>query len=153
MVHTLLLNPGTRPIAWATWQELVVLSCRGMIQQQMGEVVYRVRGGVSRDTGERSLMEVPSIAGAYAGVIGDSARTMKGQWVQGGRRLPLALERTREAPTVRRPQEPRVPYPYESETVTFRNDEADVTLRGTLTYPADARGPVPGVVLVAVSRE
>ncbi|MFB6259575.1 MAG: HNH endonuclease [Thiohalorhabdaceae bacterium] len=62
MVHTLLLNPGTRPIAWATWQELVVLSCRGMIQQQMGEVVYRVRGGVSRDTGERSLMEVPSIA-------------------------------------------------------------------------------------------
>jgi len=96
-------------------------------------------------------LEVPSIAGAYAGVIGDSARTMKGQWVQGGRRLPLALERTREAPTVRRPQEPRVPYPYESETVTFRNDEADVTLRGTLTYPADARGPVPGVVLVAGS--
>lgn len=62
MVHTLLLNPGTRPIAWATWQELVILNCRGMIQQPMGEVVYRVRGGVSRETGERSLMEVPSIA-------------------------------------------------------------------------------------------
>lgn len=62
MVHTLLLNAGTRPIAWATWQELVVLKSRGLIQQVMGEVVYRVRGGVSRDSGVRSCVEVPSIA-------------------------------------------------------------------------------------------
>ena len=95
-------------------------------------------------------LEVPSIAGAYAGVIGDSARVLDGQWVQGGRRLPLTLERTAEAPSVRRPQEPTMPYPYESETVTFRNEAAGVTLRGTLTHP-DTTAPVPAVVLVAGS--
>ncbi|KPV40400.1 hypothetical protein AN478_06255 [Thiohalorhabdus denitrificans] len=62
MVHTLLLNRGTRPIAWATWQELVILQCRGLVQQRMGDIVYRVHGGVSRETGERSMVEVPSIA-------------------------------------------------------------------------------------------
>ena len=95
-------------------------------------------------------LQIPSIAGAFAGVIGDSARVLDGQWVQGGRRLPLTLTRTDEAPSVRRPQEPRVPYPYASETVTFRNATAGVTLRGTLTHP-DTTAPVPGVVLVAGS--
>ena len=95
-------------------------------------------------------LQIPSIAGAFAGVIGDSARVLDGQWVQGGRRLPLTLTRTDEAPSVRRPQEPRVPYPYASETVTFRNEAAGVTLRGTLTHP-DTTAPVPGVVLVAGS--
>jgi len=96
-------------------------------------------------------LEVPSIAGAFAGVIGDSARVLEGQWVQGGRQLPLTLERRAEAPAVRRPQEPTVPYPYESETVRFRSEAAGATLEGTLTYPTDADGPVPGVVLVAGS--
>ena len=96
-------------------------------------------------------LEVPSIAGAFAGVLGDSARVLDGQWVQGGRRLPLTLERRAEAPTVRRPQEPTMPYPYESETVTFRSEAAGATLEGTLTHPTDVDGPVPGVVLVAGS--
>jgi len=95
-------------------------------------------------------LAVPSIAGQYAGVLGDSAETLTGQWVQGGQRLPLRLERTEEAPRVRRPQEPAMPLPYVSESVTFRNEEAGVTLQGTLTRPETDR-PVPGVVLVAGS--
>jgi len=96
-------------------------------------------------------LEVPSIAGAFAGVLDDSAQALDGQWAQGGRRLPLTLKRRAEAPTVRRPQEPTIPYPYESETVTFRSEAAGATLEGTLTHPTDAGGPVPGVVLVAGS--
>ena len=96
-------------------------------------------------------LRVPSIAGAYAGVYQDSVAAIEGVWIQGGQRLPLTLRATDAAPTVQRPQEPSMPYPYVSETVTFRNDSADVTLRGTLTYPDDAEGPVPGVVLVAGS--
>jgi hypothetical protein len=95
-------------------------------------------------------LEVPSIAGQYAGVLGDSAQALTGQWVQGGRRLPLRLERTEDAPGVLRPQEPQMPLPYESETVAFRNEEAGLTLRGTLTRPT-TDAPVPGVVLVAGS--
>lgn len=95
-------------------------------------------------------LEVPSIAGAYAGVLTDSARVLDGKWVQGGRQLALQLERTSEAPSVRRPQEPAMPFPYESETVSFRNEDAGVTLEGTLTHP-ETDDPVPGVVLVAGS--
>ena len=43
-----------------------------------------------------------------------------------------------------------MPYPYESETMTFRNEEAGVRLEGTLTRP-ESKAPVPGVVLVAGS--
>ncbi len=93
-------------------------------------------------------LEVPSIAGAYAGVLGEDAQTLDGQWAQGGAELPLTLERTGDTPTVRRPQEPAQPYPYETETVTFRNAEAGVTLEGTLTRPR-TEGAVPAVVLVA----
>ena len=96
-------------------------------------------------------LRIPSIAGAYAGVYNDSLQAVEGVWIQGGRRLALTLEPTDEAPTVRRPQEPSLPYPYESTTIAFRNGEAGVTLNGTLTHPADAEGPVPGVVLVAGS--
>ena len=83
MIHTLLLNPGTRPIAWATWQELVILHCRGLVQQPMGEIVYRVRGGYSRETGDRSLVEVPSIA-----VVGEARHP--------GDRVPLPRRENRE---------------------------------------------------------
>ncbi len=62
MMHTLLLNRGTRPIAWASWQELVILQCRGLIDYPLGEVIYQIRGGYNRETGNRSLVEVPSIA-------------------------------------------------------------------------------------------
>jgi pimeloyl-ACP methyl ester carboxylesterase len=95
-------------------------------------------------------LAVPSIAGRFAGVLRDSAQVLDGQWVQGGRPLPLRLERTENAPTVRRPQEPTLPLPYASETVTFRNEAAGVTLAGTLTRP-QTEAPVPGVVLVAGS--
>lgn len=95
-------------------------------------------------------LDVPSIAGAYAGVATEDSQALDGVWIQGGQRLPLRLERTETAPRVERPQEPTMPYPYESETVTFRNDEAGVALEGTLTHP-ETDTPVPGVVLVAGS--
>lgn len=95
-------------------------------------------------------LRVPSIAGAYAGVLGDRAKALDGVWIQGGQRLPLALERTTDAPAVRRPQEPVRPYPYRSDTLTFRNEEAGVSLQGTLTHPED-EAQVPAVVLVAGS--
>ena len=95
-------------------------------------------------------LRVPSIAGAYAGVYRDSTDVLEGVWIQGGQRLPLSLKRTEDAPTVRRPQEPSMPLPYKSETVSFRSEAAGATLRGTLTLP-DTTAPVPGVVLVAGS--
>lgn len=49
-----------------------------------------------------------------------------------------------------RPQEPKTPYPYVSEEVTFRNMEANITLSGTLTLPAK-EGNYPAVILITGS--
>lgn len=47
-----------------------------------------------------------------------------------------------------RPQEPKPPYPYYEEEVTFANQLADVVLSGTFTRPF-ASGPFPVLVLVS----
>ena len=49
--------------------------------------------------------------------------------------MKLALEMTKGVPEVKRPQEPKPPFPYETEEVTFRNEKDSATLAGTLTWP------------------
>ncbi len=76
-----------------------------------------------------------------------------GTFTQHGQSFPLVLERgTYE---VRRPQEPKAPFPYKTEEVTFRNEQDGVTLAGTLTYPLvyDPQQPkqTPVVLLVTGS--
>ena len=51
---------------------------------------------------------------------------------------------------VNRPQEPKPPFPYKSEEVTFHNDKSNIDLAGTLTIP-EGKGPFPAVVLVTGS--
>ena len=50
----------------------------------------------------------------------------------------------------RRPQEPTKPYAYSSEEVTFRNEQANVKLAGTLTMPSK-QGNHPAVILISGS--
>jgi hypothetical protein len=106
-------------------------------------------------TADTLRLGVPSIAGAFAGVLKEQgARTVvDGQWVQGPTRLPLTLRKTDAAPEVRRPQTPEPPFPYRADSVSFRNDDIDIALAGTLTRPAEeaADGPVPAVVIVGGS--
>ena len=107
-------------------------------------------------TADTLRMSVPSISGAFAGVIKGAAAGLivDGQWAQGPGRLPLTLRRVEAAPEVRRPQTPAPPYPYRADTVAFRNASAGIALSGTLTRPpSDSVGPAgaPAVVLVAGS--
>lgn len=50
----------------------------------------------------------------------------------------------------KRPQEPKPPFPYIEEEVSFSNKKANVTLSGTLTLPK-GDGPFPVVVMVSGS--
>lgn len=70
-----------------------------------------------------------------------------GDFTQSGQSLPLTLERGKVA-DVARPQEPKPPFPYESEDVTYRN--GDITIAGTLTTPRGS-GPFPAVVMITGS--
>ncbi|HEU0015257.1 MAG TPA: alpha/beta fold hydrolase [Longimicrobium sp.] len=76
--------------------------------------------------------------------------TLRGEWVQGGGRLPLVMVRGADAEmVVRRPQTPQPPFPYRAEEVAF-DSEPGVRLAGTLTLPEGA-GPHPAAFLITGS--
>ncbi|QEE49492.1 alpha/beta fold hydrolase [Flavobacterium alkalisoli] len=76
---------------------------------------------------------------------------IKGTYKQNGYEIPLDLGRDEikiEKP--KRPQEPQPPYGYYTEDVTFKNENAGITLAGTLTLPKK-EGNYPAVVLISGS--
>jgi pimeloyl-ACP methyl ester carboxylesterase len=104
---------------------------------------------IVRDT----LIRIPikSIAGAFDGIHPAGADSMTGTWSQGGGRFSLVLKYSlKEAEPPKRPQEPKNPYPYKDEEITFRNADAGITLAGTFTYPISG-GPFPAVILISGS--
>jgi pimeloyl-ACP methyl ester carboxylesterase len=98
------------------------------------------------------ILEVAAIGGVYEGNRLD-AKTIAGKLKQGDRepaQLELKKVETMPAPGLRRPQEPKKPYPYKVEEVTYENEQDEVRLAGTLTIP-DSEGPFPAAVLITGS--
>ena len=89
------------------------------------------------------------VQGKYDGVMNEDG-SVEGTWQQSGLKVPLLLKRTDEAPKLHRPQEPKKPYPYIEEEVTYQNEEAGIRLAGTLTIP-HSKGPFPAVILITGS--
>ncbi len=50
-----------RPVSWMPWQEAVSLYSKKMVAWTAGEHMFQLHGGVSRRTGQRSLLEINSI--------------------------------------------------------------------------------------------
>jgi uncharacterized protein len=73
---------------------------------------------------------------------------ISGTFRQAGMTFPLEL--TREQKVILRPQEPKEPFPYFSEEITFENKKDKITLAGTLTLPKK-EGKHPAVVLITGS--
>jgi pimeloyl-ACP methyl ester carboxylesterase len=94
-------------------------------------------------------IKAPLLLGEYKGkVVSDTL--IEGTWSQAGRTAELNLTKLKKAFTLNRPQEPKAPFPYKSEDVTFMNEKANIELAGTLTIP-NGEGPFPAVVLVSGS--
>jgi len=100
--------------------------------------------------GDSLHLVLPRLMAGYAGRIEASGDSINGAWRQGGYNLPLNLKRTDKTPEVRRPQEPKPPYPYAEDTVRVENRAAGVSLAGTLTTPSGP-GPFPCAVLITGS--
>lgn len=99
-------------------------------------------------------LEFSLVGGVYIGTIAKDLSSIDGTWSQGGATLPLALKKTEMtaellAPRVR-PQDPKKPYPYREEELTYENKPAGVTLAATLTIP-EGKGPFPAVLLITGS--
>jgi len=98
---------------------------------------------------KKLTIQAPTLMGEYNGTItGDS--TIDGTWTQRGSTFTVNLNKLKTAFSVIRPQEPKPPFPYTSEDVTFTNDKFNIKLAGTLTIPA-GKGPFKTVIMITGS--
>ena len=63
------LNLAGQPIEWIDWQGAVCLYARDLVAWSLGDIVQRVVGGISRVSGRRSVIELPSIVACGGGQL------------------------------------------------------------------------------------
>jgi pimeloyl-ACP methyl ester carboxylesterase len=95
------------------------------------------------------FVDIPMVKGWYRGGF-SSDSVITGVWTQLGGRYDLELKKGAKPVEQKRPQEPKPPYPYSEEEVTFMNTIENFSLAGTLTLP-QGEGPFPAVVLISGS--
>jgi alpha/beta superfamily hydrolase len=98
---------------------------------------------------KKLTIKAPALLGEYSGTI-TSDTTIDGTWTQHGANFTVNLKKLKTAFSVNRPQEPKPPFPYTSEDVTFTNDKFNIKLAGTLTIPA-GKGPFKTVIMITGS--
>ena len=87
---------------------------------------------------------------SYEGKLSEDGSEIAGQLKQGQGSFPLTFKRTDKAVSLGRPQDPKKPYPYTEEEVSYVNTVDNVKLAGTLTLPP-SKAPVPTVILITGS--
>ena len=94
-------------------------------------------------------LEIPSAGIVYEGIVKDNA--IVGNFKQGGQSFALDMSRgIAEIEVAKRPQEPKIPFPYYTEEVTFENKIDKNVLAGTLSLPSK-EGKFPVVILITGS--
>lgn len=102
----------------------------------------------TRITESSVVIDAAALGMQYEGSLkGDS---IVGSFNQSGMSFPLVLYKNAGEAENLRPQEPVAPFPYKSEEVAFRNEDAGIDLAGTLTLPPDG-SEFPAVILISGS--
>ncbi len=106
---------------------------------------------VDKITVNGDSLEVKSknIGSTFKGKLNTDGDTLKGFWMQRGK-LPIALKHVDKLPQLIRPQDPKKPYPYQEEEVSFTDAQTGITFAGTLTIP-EGQKIFPAVILVTGS--
>jgi uncharacterized protein len=94
--------------------------------------------------------EMKQLSVVFDGTLNKEGSEITGQFKQGGGSSPLTLKRAAKPATLNRPQEPKPPYPYDEEEVSYENKRDGVKLAGTLTLPR-GKGAFPVVILITGS--
>lgn len=92
-------------------------------------------------------VKVETIGATYRAKLKEDK--LDGSFSQMGMKIPL--EMTKGVQEIKRPQEPKPPFPYETEEVTFKNEKDSTTLAGTLTWPVGYDKNQKPVVVLMVS--
>jgi uncharacterized protein len=95
------------------------------------------------------IIQAPALLGEYKGTV-VSDTLIEGTWTQKGAAYPINLTKLKTAFVITRPQEPKAPFPYTAEDVTFPNEKFNINLAGTLTIPA-GEGPFKAVIMITGS--
>jgi pimeloyl-ACP methyl ester carboxylesterase len=88
---------------------------------------------------------------SYEGTLNQSGDEISGTFKQGAGSTPMIFKRVAEAPKLNRPQDPKKPYPYDEQEVSYRNEKDNIKIAGTLTLPRGGGGPYPAVLLITGS--
>jgi uncharacterized protein len=99
------------------------------------------------------VLESEKLNAVYEGRISADLSTLNGTWKQGVLERPLVFRRVKEKAELEprsRPQDPKKPYPYREEDVSYANTAQGNKLAATLTIPP-GKGPFPAVVLITGS--
>lgn len=95
--------------------------------------------------------ELKQLGAFYSGKFFEDSLKIVGSFEQGGMTLPLILRKSKsESKGPNRPQEPKEPFPYKVEEVSFKNETENFTLSGTLFVPLE-RKIFPAVVVISGS--
>jgi pimeloyl-ACP methyl ester carboxylesterase len=86
----------------------------------------------------------------FIGKLQKDSSAIVGEWRQAGNTFPLTLQKNDKEFVIKREQDPAPPYTYNEEDVTIKNEKANITLAGTLTYPKSG-SKFPAVVLITGS--
>lgn len=103
--------------------------------------------------GTKLQIEFSNIPATYEATLNAAGTEADGTWSQGGGSTELDLKKVEKTSDLgpNRPQEPKAPFPYDAEDVTYPNPAATgVTLAGTLTTPPGT-GPFPAAILISGS--
>lgn len=108
-----------------------------------------IKMGLVTISGKTIKISAALMLAEYNGTI-KSDTLIEGTWKQAGTSHILNIVKLEAPFTLNRPQEPKPPFNYTSEDVTFTNDKFNIKLAGTLTIPA-GKGPFPSVILITGS--
>ncbi|MFT4153476.1 alpha/beta hydrolase family protein [Parafilimonas sp.] len=89
----------------------------------------------------------------YKGELKDTL--INGTYSQGNFSFPLQLKKISDSSKVAliRPQEPKPPFPYTIEDVSFKNSESNLKIAGTLTLPPNSKNPPIAVMITGSGQE
>jgi fermentation-respiration switch protein FrsA (DUF1100 family) len=93
-------------------------------------------------------LELPVLNATYNGKLSADGKEIIGTFIQGAP-LALAFKRVEKVETLNRPQNPKPPYPYDAQDVTYET-KTGIKLAGTLTLPRGL-GPFPAALMITGS--
>jgi pimeloyl-ACP methyl ester carboxylesterase len=100
--------------------------------------------------GQTFRFEAKGLGLSYEGTMSNDGLEISGTLKQGPGTFPVTFKKADKAPKVGRPQDPKPPYPYLDEEVSYKNNVDAIRITGTLTMPRTG-GPFPAVLLITGS--